>query len=298
LPEKPEYEFLRARCYKEFNWNWWFRLKTIKLRWQVSQWLIMPLWMDREEWTDLTEELWVVKYDTELLREKSQGIYKCKYKGWRWYRFQIKTRVKVQLWIIKFDKEFPSFLNKTDEERIQNLQWMLNTNNLAVQVGIHEKIDWSSTTCYIKNWKFWVCSRNIDLQNQDNIYWRAVKELWVEEMMRKIRPVGEMAIQWELVWPWIQGNKYCLNSFKIYRFNVYDIQRKCYYRPKDFLMTDVVPSLWEIILHNNIPERVELSKGKSLLNPKTEREWIVVRSMDKSISFKVINPNFLLLNDE
>ena len=44
---------------------------------------------------------------------------------------------------------------------------------------------------------------------------------------------------------------------------------------------------------------VEYSKGCSILNNKTMREGIVVRSIekDKFISFKVINPEFLLKNE-
>ena len=50
-------------------------------------------------------------------------------------------------------------------------------------------------------------------------------------------------------------------------------------------------------LGSTVQELVEFSKGKSAINPKVEREGIVVRCIEngkKLLSFKVINPNFLL----
>ncbi len=39
---------------------------------------------------------------------------------------------------------------------------------------------------------------------------------------------------------------------------------------------------------------LELAEGKSRLNDKTEREGVVVRSLDNTISFKAISNKFLL----
>ena len=80
------------------------------------------------------------------------------------------------LGIIKYEKpipanlqglvkgQFPSFLKKTDEERIQNLKdeyidWRKNYLNFYIT----EKLDGSSATFYIKDGEFGVCSRNLDL---------------------------------------------------------------------------------------------------------------------------------------
>lgn len=50
-------------------------------------------------------------------------------------------------------------------------------------------------------------------------------------------------------------------------------------------------------LKDTIPECVKCAKGKSTLSP-ILREGIVVRNYKKGISFKIINPDFLLKNDE
>jgi hypothetical protein len=39
---------------------------------------------------------------------------------------------------------------------------------------------------------------------------------------------------------------------------------------------------------------LQYAEGKSMLNDKTEREGVVVRSMDGTISFKAISNKFLL----
>ena len=65
LPDKPEFEFMRK--YK-------FRVKTIKLRGQVSQGLVLPLSIlgtnPYGEGADVTETLGIKKYDPEAAQEK------------------------------------------------------------------------------------------------------------------------------------------------------------------------------------------------------------------------------------
>ena len=63
----------------------------------------------------------------------------------------------------------------------------------------------------------------------------------------------------------------------------------------DELNLDFVPYL-EIpaILPNTVEDMLKYAEGKSRLNSKTEREGVVVRSMDNTISFKAISNNFLL----
>jgi hypothetical protein len=56
-----------------------------------------------------------------------------------------------------------------------------------------------------------------------------------------------------------------------------------------------VPLLWYDLLPKTVDEMVQKSIGRSILNPKINREGIVCRStVNPGISFKVINPEFLL----
>lgn len=103
LPIKPEYEFLRATSYKKMGEREGFRLKTIRLKKQLSQGLILPLrdtGLDRffvKEGMDVTELLGIVQYETVDQSDLSLSG-------------DIASR-------------FPSFIRKTDEERIQNLTY-------------------------------------------------------------------------------------------------------------------------------------------------------------------------------
>ena len=58
---------------------------------------------------------------------------------------------------------FPSFVSKTDEERVQNMPWILENDEDWVAT---EKIDGTSTTAALQigkfgKHKFWICSRNV-----------------------------------------------------------------------------------------------------------------------------------------
>ncbi len=95
LPIRPQFEFLRKSSYKRMVSTEGFRLKTIKLRGQLSQGLLTPIpdgILNPKEGDDLTEALDIVKYEHPIpaqLAGKIKGV-------------------------------FPSFIPKTDEIRIQN----------------------------------------------------------------------------------------------------------------------------------------------------------------------------------
>lgn len=62
-----------------------------------------------------------------------------------------------------------------------------------------------------------------------------------------------------------------------------------------------VPDLGAFVLDHKIDDLVAMAEGKSLLNPKIEREGIVLRpetpmkdDRGNRVSFKAINPRFLL----
>ena len=72
LPIKDEFEFLRKSSYKKMGEAEGFRLKTIKLRGELSQGLIIPISnfnediQKMEEGTDLTDILEVQKYEQPI----------------------------------------------------------------------------------------------------------------------------------------------------------------------------------------------------------------------------------------
>ena len=181
-----------------------------------------------------------------------------------------------------------------------------NHNYFCQSILIHN----SSLTCIYHDGEFRVCSRNLELlETDDNAYWKTVRSEHIED---KLKAVGKnIAIQGEMIGFGIQGNKYALKSTECWVFNVVDVDSRRYYSNAEvveFCKTygfKCVPDVGEFDLIDDIDAIVEMAKGNSKLNPKVNREGIVIRPVDPIqdpdfglVSFKAINPNFLLKYDE
>lgn len=311
LPIRDEFEFLRKTSYKKMGYAEGFRLKSLKLRGQVSQGLILPInilnskdpdsemiigeskqpWGNQlqlgpydnaiviEEGADVTDFLGIVKYEPPIPAELSGKV-----KGY-----------------------FPSFLRKTDSERVQNLikEYEFYKTSNETQYYVTEKLDGSSATFYWKDGEFGVCSRNLELlETEDNTFWRVARKMDLE---KKLKSNGKnLCLQGELIGEGIQGNPYGIKGQTVRFFDVFDIDNQIYYGLPMFLATiqhiikaETVPILeTEFILPAAIEEMVKYADGKSTLNPKTQREGVVVRSYDRSIGFKSISNNFLLKSEK
>ena len=286
LPIEPEFEFLRKSSYKKMSdGNEGFRLKTIKLRGQISQGLILPLKdayvvfkrntpnidMDWFEGLDVTEMLNIIKYEPPIPAQLSGMV-----KG-----------------------NFPSFLKKTDEERIQNLSKEFESYRNE-QFYVTEKLDGSSVTYYVKDEVFGVCSRNLDLlEDENNSMWKFASETGLRDRMVKLGK--NIAIQGEIIGEGIQGNPYQRIGQTVKIFNGFDIDKYDYLSLDELLglvktlEVKTVPILdLDFTLPKTIDELLLMAEGKSVLNLKTEREGLVIRSHDRKISFKVISNKFLL----
>ncbi len=316
LPDCPEFEFLRDRK---------FRVKTIKLKKQISQGLVLPLSVLPDchyynEGDDVTEILKIKKYDPEgeleqkLIDEKTSRSKNKVTKflsRYPWYR-------KLFSFMLPKKAGFPKFIKKTDEDRIQlfpNICEKEKDNLFSVT----EKLDGQSGTYFlIKNTKrflwfgdkyiFGVCSRNLHLPKPDNSsYWTVAKQFNIRSVLENIIGNWEyVVLQGEIIGTGIQGNKYKINGYDFYAFNlVYPYGRATTWTMKNELDKQnikCVPVLEEpFVLKPTIHEMVEYAKGKSTLLD-IQREGVVVRRITRNnpedISFKVINPEFLLKFDQ
>lgn len=285
LPIQERYEFLRKSCYKKMaDGREGFRIKTMKLRKVLSQGLLMPISKFPEFTTsvlpydvDLAVDLHVVKYEPPIPT-------------------QLAGLVKGQ---------FPSFIPKTDEERVQNLQEVLTANN-GTSCYISEKVDGTSVTYYLKDGEFGVCSRNLELKETDgNTLWRVARELMIEE---KLRAEGlNVALQGELIGEGINGNSLKMLGNRILFFNVFDITQQKYLdwnAAAQFLGKlglETVPILeCPFELTDNIDVLLEKAKGSSNINTEVLREGIVIRPIfekqynGERLSMKAINNDYLL----
>jgi RNA ligase (TIGR02306 family) len=269
-------------------------LKTIKLRGQISQGLILPYSVipiaqfataaDLPEGMDVSEMLGIVKYEPPIPARLAGKI-----KG-----------------------SFPSFLRKTDEERIQNLEkeyteWGLSSKH---QFYATEKLDGSSFTCYLKDGVFGVCSRNLDLlETEDNTFWQVARSLDLEN---KLKSLGKnICFQGEMIGSGIQGNHYKMKEQTVFFYNIYPIDEMEYMGFYDFRQTLMDLELLSVPVLSipfqfpadkdgqfSVSALLKEAEGKSILNPVVEREGLVIRSMDRTISFKSISNVFLLKNSD
>ncbi|AGR47935.1 RNA ligase [Sinorhizobium phage phiM7] len=293
LPEIPEFEWLRERCFVTENSSQegpGFRIKTIKLRGQVSQGVIVPLrelrhlFAEDEELfpgVDVTELLNVKKFEKPLpshLRGRAKG-------------------------------NFPSFVPKTDEERIQNFYGRFVHKYIDHEWEVSLKLDGSSMTTYIHplEFTFGVCSRNLDLtETEDNTFWQTARKLDIENAVRDYYETTGIAVatQGELMGPGVQHNRENLKEHDYYIFNIFNINEQKYFTAherKTFCHTyglKVAPiygiQKFDDIGVNGFLDLADTGfGGKSINHP--IREGLVFKSVNNpSISFKAISNRFLL----
>lgn len=324
MPEKPEYEFLRERK---------FRIRTIKLRGELSQGLILPLSILGKNrpailsiGDDVTDLLEIRKYLTPTEKEEiSEAFRQAATEKNRFKKFMMRYHW-YRKWRLthKQRSKFPYWISKTDEERIQNMPRVI-TNFADEKVYVTEKLDGQSATFtgqlmpFFKmfdgkvlsflNWifppkyNFIVCSRNL-VVGKDSLYWQMAKKYDLENVLKK-NP--NLTIQAEQCGPKIQGNKYGLKENDIYVFNIINHKDNYHFdygEMESFCQTNrlkVVPYLYCCYLGDfiDVPGAVERSRGQSKLAD-VPREGIVVRVIKKGkkvLSFKCINPDFLLKFD-
>jgi len=200
--------------------------------------------------------------------------------------------------------EFPSFISKTDETRVQSLGELLK-KNVGLKCDYTEKIDGTSATYFVKDGVFGVCSRNQQLTHSEGAYWDMATKYDIE---KKLKSYGRnIAIQGEIAGPGVQGNKYQFAEKRLFVFNVIEIDSREYYnnmKVAEFCIGNEflsVPILGLYTITDDVDRVVEMSDGFSVFNNKIPREGIVIRAIedyndpiDGRISFKAINPKFEL----
>ena len=279
LPIHPQFEFLRKSSFKRMGSSEGFRLKTIRLRGQISQGLLTPIpegISNPKEGDDLTETLGIVKYEPPIPAQLAGKI-----KG-----------------------TFPSFIPKTEEIRIQNFESEVGFSPVGERAYVTEKLDGTSFTCYFKDGVFGVCGRNWELsETDDNSLWRMAKMLELKDKMTKFGK--NIALQGELIGAGINGNLYGLSDHKLYFFTGYDIDkgRRMFFDELEWvlfgLQLQMVPLLekYGFVIPNEsniVDYMLKYAEGKSVLNMEVDREGVVVRGLEREFSFKAISNTYLL----
>ena len=269
-----------------------YRIRTMKLRGQLSQGLLMPLAVvdevlgdtprerrEYEEGDDLTALLVVGKYEPPLPSGDFRG-------------------------------GFPAVLPKTDEVRIQSEPGLLD-ELCGLPYVVTQKDDGTSATFLVNplDGQFHACGRNFSILEGENIYWNAARRHELPEVLGR-NP--DYAVQGELVGPGIQKNRLGLKSQELHVFNVYHLREARYLTHDEtdtFCRDHNLPTVATVERGDCFDETVEslLRKAEGTYpGTKNEREGLVIRSADNRrseilqarLSFKAISNRFLLKEED
>jgi RNA ligase (TIGR02306 family) len=255
------------------------KLRTIKLRGQISQGLLLPvpsyLASPENEGGDLTEVLNIQKWEAPIsaqLAGQARG-------------------------------NFPARIAKTDQERIQNMTRAFANGTLQAEVyEVTEKCEGSSMTVYVLTDEFGVCSRNLDLkETEGNTFWDLARS---QGMKEKLRAFGQdVAIQGEAIGPGIQDNIYKLDK---HEFRLFDVQlpneggryldpdeRAEFAAKYGFVEAPLIDANWGFG-DKSIDDVIKMADGQSVINPKTKREGLVFKAKSrKRFTWKAISNEYL-----
>jgi RNA ligase (TIGR02306 family) len=288
VPDIPVFEFLRP--YK-------FRVKTVRLRGQISSGLVMTLdemnlgSQGLYEWpvgTDITEKLKITKYVEPIPLHLSGKVI-----GKR-----------------------PPWVPKTDEFRLQSYPQLLE--ELGNQHAyISTKIDGTSSSIYYNptlDEPFGVCSRNLNLaRDENNGHWKVIIKHDIENKIKTIQlsyPFrGGFVIQGELAGPGIQKNRMNLSEIDLFVFQIFDIEEYEYISVHSMQLTCRELGLKTVDIFDSgyyggttIDQWISIAEGV-YPGTKNPREGIVVKTSNpvrtdildgRWLGFKVLNNQFLL----
>ena len=281
LPIRPEFEFLRRTSLRKMDDTPGFRLKTIRMRGVLSQGLALPLspvLPNPEAYQvgdDLTDLLGITKFELPIPAEL-QGTHKG---------------------------AFPTFICKTDQERVQNIWDEIKDKNDSFEVSI--KLDGSSCTYYYHNGDFGVCSRNWEISpSETNTLFKIAKQYELEKLLQSFGQ--NIALQGEIIGEGVQKNPEKIRGQDFYLFDIWNINERHYYRPEErrnilkeyFSHLKYVPVLFtecSLKEFQSLDALLAAAEGPSMAG--SIREGLVFRSNNSGLTFKVIS-NAYLLNEK
>jgi len=266
---------------REFNGVKGEKLKSVRLKKQISQGLLLPL---------------------SVLPD---------YPNPQFEGDPVDSILGIQLWEAPIPAclagqmrgNFPSSIPKTSAERVQNLnrsieQW----KEAGYTFTVMEKADGSSTSFFLDVDDFHVCSRNWSLKDEgENTYWNMAKKYSIQEKMIANNMQG-LAIQGESIGNSINGNLYEMQNQDLLVFSIYDTKTSSYLptmeakKIADKLELKFVPIIGQCNDLPTIDRMLNLAEFKSNLNHSVNAEGHVYRcNEDPNICFKAIS-NLYLLN--
>lgn len=287
LPIEDKYEFLRASSYRKNPYiGEGFRIRTMKLRGELSQGLLLPLniFTNKEE----LKKLNIGDNLTELLGVK------------KWIMPEIEGASGTVI------GQKPFNIPTTDELRIQSSEIFLEKLK-GKAYYIATKMDGTSCTMYHKDGKFGVTGRNDEFKDDGkNSFWEYAHKHGITEKL--INYGKNIAIQGEFCGHGIQKNPLGLLEPKFFVFDIVDLDNNNRYYSFDELVTTVSKLGLDLVPVEEIGDSFDytleelLEKAKGKYDSGKHKEGIVIRpqipeyvlEVYSKLSFKVLNNDFLL----
>ena len=234
----------------------------------------------------------------------------------KWGKFIKNHKFARWLFIHLFGKkpsdldQFPTFVSKTDEERIQNMPYILNDTGDWI---VTEKIDGTSTTAALEvgklgKHKFWICSRNVAFGKKDkacfyetNVYTEMCDKYKFEDVLADIAKkfnAKTVALQGETYGATIQKRDYGMKDRDFRGFNLYIDGKRMNSEEAEKLIAEYgikwVPIIETIKLPKTVDEMLTYAASAPSVIDGGMREGVVLRSIDATKSFKAVSNEFLL----
>ena len=310
-----------------------YHVKTQKMCKRISQGLLMSFadfgWENDKykEGTFLTKELGITYYEPEdNVRKSNHGVDKYKKMAQRNgklfskqpFRWLMKRDWGRKILFVFFGKKrdkcgWPAWVVKTDEERAENMPYILENKDPWIA---SEKLDGTSTTFTMKRklfgrYDFYVCSRNVVFDKPDkkcfydtNVYLEMAEKYDIEKKMAKMLkmfPKAEwITLQGETYGGNIQKRDYSTNEHRFAGFNFITSNEGRWNSVKAAKFMNEFNIPWVPILNENyvLPDTIEDLRAYVHSEPSTVdgiiKEGIVFRSQDGSMSFKCVDPEYLI----
>ena len=303
IPLILQVEHLRAKAYKKMGDKEGIRIKTIKLKGQISQGLVLPVSSFFEMFADS-------KFDEgqELSEYFCLGNDVSDLIGVEKYEQPIPQELNGQV-----KGNFPTFIKKTDQERCQNIGYRIFNDHKDTTYEVTMKLDGTSFTGFQYNGEDGVCGRNWQLQMDEWNANNALVKMYVDSKMQSaLKAYGRnIAVQGEFMGPKIQANREGLLFYTLFVFDIYDIDNQCQLGADD--RRTALQALYDLGLNKDMVQHVPIfaynvtmedlgitdvssllkaAEGPSLNH--AIRVGQVYKSMDGQFTFKAISNAFLL----
>jgi len=330
------FEFLAKRNY---------RIKTLKMCKVISQGLVMPLASfpelgDIDVGVDVTEKLGIVYYVAEDNARKGGVDPNAKYLSMtarhknvfkkKWARWLMRREWGRRLMFAFFGKKkdnprgFPSFVSKSDQERCQNMPWIVEDKSPYIETL---KIDGTSATYALvrkkRGFEFYVCSRNVRQadkdqatfhSNDENVYWQVADKLDIYNFLKEY--IEQNSLEWaalqgeiagcSLGGVKIQGDPHKFGELRFFGYDMYTPEEG----KIDTLKAKEACENWGIewvpitnmnyIMPDTIDELLLRADGPCVVDGASGiREGFVYRKKENtSFSFKAVSNKYLLKHNQ